>query len=219
MASAQYIKDLEEANRRLTDELKRQQQQAQAQIRAQSAAQESTLRISEEAAQRAFEDSAQAAYLQKMLARKELPELLYRQGYNGGLTESALIRLENQYGQAYSAAGRALSEERAALTVQLMQLQQKEAALLAENEQTYGQKYADLAYTYQRERAKALEEERAAALKAAAQASVSKTASASKKSNKANTASTAATTTQSGKASDGYTSSRRAASRYTYTAW
>ena len=202
MASAQYIKDLEEANRRLTEELKRQQQQAQAQIRAQSAAQESTLRISEEAAQRAFEDSAQAAYLQKMLARKELPELLYRQGYNGGLTESALIRLENQYGQAYSAAGRALSEERAALTVQLMQLQQKEAALLAENEQTYGQKYADLAYTYQRERAKALEEERAAALKAAAQASVSKTASASKKSNKANTASTAATTTQSGKATD-----------------
>lgn len=219
MASAQYIKDLEEANRRLTEELKRQQQQAQAQIRAQSAAQESTLRISEEAAQRAFEDSAQAAYLQKMLARKELPELLYRQGYNGGLTESALIRLENQYGQAYSAAGRALSEERAALTVQLMQLQQKEAALLAENEQTYGQKYADLAYTYQRERAKALEEERAAALKAAAQESVSKTASASKKSNKANTASTAATTMQSGKASDGYTSSRRAASRYTYTAW
>ena len=52
MASAQYIKDLEEANRRLTEELKKQQQQAQAQIRAQSAAQESTLRVSEEAAQR-----------------------------------------------------------------------------------------------------------------------------------------------------------------------
>ena len=218
MASAQYIKDLEEANRRLTEELKKQQQQAQAQIRAQSAAQESTLRVSEKAAQRTFEDSAQTAYLQKMLARKELPELLYRQGYNGGLTESALIRLENQYGQAYSAAGRALSEERAALTAQLMQLQQKEAALLAENERTYGQKYADLAYTYQRERAKALEEERAAALKAAAQTSATKRASASKKNNKANAASTAATT-QSGKASDGYTSSKRAASRYTYTAW
>lgn len=218
MASAQYIKDLEEANRRLTEELRKQQQQAQAQIRAQSAAQESTLRVSEEAAQRTFEDSAQTAYLQKMLARKELPELLYRQGYNGGLTESALIRLENQYGQAYSAAGRALSEERAALTAQLMQLQQKEAALLAENERTYGQKYADLAYTYQRERAKALEEERAAALKAAAQTSATKRASASKKNNKANAASTAATT-QSGKASDGYTSSKRAASRYTYTAW
>lgn len=86
MASAQYIKDLEEANRRLTEELRKQQQQAQAQIRAQSAAQESTLRVSEEAAQRTFEDSAQTAYLQKMLARKELPELLYRQGYNGGLT-------------------------------------------------------------------------------------------------------------------------------------
>ena len=218
MASAQYIKDLEEANRRLTEELKKQQQQAQAQIRAQSAAQESTLRVSEEAAQRTFEDSAQTAYLQKMLARKELPELLYRQGYNGGLTESALIRLENQYGQAYSAAGRALSEERAALTAQLMQLQQKEAALLAENERTYGQKYADLAYTYQRERAKALEEERAAALKAAAQTSATKRASALKENNKANAASTAATT-QSGKASDGYTSSKRAASRYTYTAW
>lgn len=218
MASAQYIKDLEEANRRLTEELRKQQQQAQAQIRAQSAAQESTLRVSEEAAQRTFEDSAQTAYLQKMLARKELPELLYRQGYNGGLTESALIRLENQYGQAYSAAGRALSEERAALTAQLMQLQQKEAALLAENERTYGQKYADLAYTYQRERAKALEEERAAALKAAAQTSATKRASALKKNNKANAASTAATT-QSGKASDGYTSSKRAASRYTYTAW
>ena len=218
MASAQYIKDLEEANRRLTEELRKQQQQAQAQIRAQSAAQESTLRVSKEAAQRTFEDSAQTAYLQKMLARKELPELLYRQGYNGGLTESALIRLENQYGQAYSAAGRALSEERAALTAQLMQLQQKEAALLAENERTYGQKYADLAYTYQRERAKALEEERAAALKAAAQTSATKRASASKKNNKANAASTAATT-QSGKASDGYTSSKRAASRYTYTAW
>ena len=218
MASAQYIKELEEANRRLTEELKKQQQQAQAQIRAQSAAQESTLRVSEEAAQRTFEDSAQTAYLQKMLARKELPELLYRQGYNGGLTESALIRLENQYGQAYSAAGRALSEERAALTAQLMQLQQKEAALLAENERTYGQQYADLAYTSQKERAKALEEERAAALKAAARASVAKTASASKKNNKANAASTAATTT-SGRASDGYTSSKRAASRYTYTAW
>ena len=218
MASAQYIKDLEEANRRLTEELKKQQQQAQAQIRAQSAAQESTLRVSEEAAQRTFEDSAQTAYLQKMLARKELPELLYRQGYNGGLTESALIRLENQYGQAYSAAGRALSEERAALTAQLMQLQQKEAALLAEHERTYGQKSADLAYTYQRERAKALEEERAAALKAAAQTSATKRASALKKNNKANAASTAATT-QSGKASDGYTSSKRAASRYTYTAW
>ena len=202
----------------LSRQLKKQQQQAQAQIRAQSAAQESTLRVSEEAAQRTFEDSAQTAYLQKMLARKELPELLYRQGYNGGLTESALIRLENQYGQAYSAAGRALSEERAALTAQLMQLQQKEAALLAENERTYGQKYADLAYTYQRERAKALEEERAAALKAAAQTSATKRASALKKNNKANAASTAATT-QSGKASDGYTSSKRAASRYTYTAW
>lgn len=129
-----------------------------------------------------------------------------------------MIRLENQYGQAYSAAGRALREERAALTAQLMQLQQKEAALLTENERTYGQKYADLAYTYQRERAKALEEERAAALKAAAQTSATKRASASKKNNKANAASTAATT-QSGKASDGYTSSKRAASRYTYTAW
>lgn len=221
MASAQYIKDLEEANRRLTEELKKQQQQAQTQIRAQSAAQESALRSSEAAAQRTFEDSAQAAYLQKMLARKELPELLYRQGYNGGLTESALIRLENQYGQAYSAAGRTLSEERAALTAQLMQLQQKEAALLAENERTYGQKYADLAYTYQRERAKALEEERAAALKAAAQASAAKgkTASTSKKSNKTNTTSSTAATAQSSKASSGYTSSKRAASRYTFTAW
>lgn len=220
MASAQYIKDLEEANRRLTEELKKQQQQAQTRIRAQSAAQENALRISEEAAQRAFEDSAQAAYLQKMLARKELPELLYRQGYNGGLTESALIRLENQYGQAYSAAGRTLSEQRAALTAQLMQLQQKEAALLAENERTYGQKYADLAYTYQRERAKALEEERAAALKAAAQASAAKgkAASTSKKSNKTNKTSSTATT-QSSKASSGYASSKRAASRYTFTAW
>lgn len=223
MASAQYIKDLEEANRRLTEELKKQQQQAQAQIRTQSAAQESALRVSEEAAQRAFEDSAQAAYLQKMLARKELPELLYRQGYNGGLTESALIRLENQYGQAYSAAGRALSEERAALTAQLVQLQQKEAALLAENERTYGQKYADLAYTYQKERARALEEERAAALKAAAQASAAKgkTTSSSGKSRKTTktTSSKTKKTTQSSKASSGYTSNKRAASRYKFTAW
>lgn len=214
MASAQYIRDLEEANRRLTAELEKQKQQSQEQIRRQSAGQQQALAESEAAAQRAYTDMAQAAYLQKMQARRELPELLYRQGYNGGLTESALIRLENQYGQAMNAANRTLADERASLNGKLAEIRRAEAEQLAGNDLAYAKKYADLAYTYQRERAKALEEERAAALKAAAKATAKTGNASSKKQESGDKKSGADKKTE---ASDGYQTGKRGSSRYTYS--
>lgn len=177
MASTQYIKELEEANRQLTAALQKQQQAAAAQIRKESKRQQKALAATKQEAQQTFTDNAQAAYLQKMLARRELPELLYQQGYNGGLTESALIRLENRYGQAYRDATRQYADANAAYNAQLAAIRGEESAQIADSDAAYAKKYADLAYTYQKERAKALEEQRAAALKAAAKASAAKKSS------------------------------------------
>lgn len=198
MASTQYIKDLEEANRQLTAALKKQQKAATEQIRGESKRQQEALAATKQEAEQAFTDSAQAAYLQKMLVRRELPELLYQQGYTGGLTESALIRLENQYGQAYRDANRVYADANAAYRAQLAAIRGDEASQIAESDLKYAQKYADLAYTYQKERAKALEEQRAAALKAAAKASASSKSTAKK--------STASASNKAG--SGGYVSGR-----------
>lgn len=174
MASNQYIKDLEAANRRLTEALKAQQAAAAAQIRSGNERRREALDADKKAAERDYADETQAAYLVKMLARRELPELLYQQGYGGGLTESALVRLENQYGQAIREANRNYASARDALNAQLAAIRGDEADSLAENERYYAQKYADLAYTFEKERAKVLEQQRAAALKAAAKTSSKK---------------------------------------------
>lgn len=170
MASTQYIRDLEEANRRLTEAMKAQQASAAEQIRNENKRRRDALAVTRAEAEREHAEETQAAYIVKMLARRELPELLYQQGYGGGLTESALIRLENQYGQAIGTANRNYADARAALNAQLAAIRGDEADALAENERSYAQKYADLAYTFEKERAKLLEQQRAAALKAAAKA-------------------------------------------------
>ena len=54
-----------------------------------------------------FNDNVQQAYVQKMQAQRDLPQVLAAQGYNGGLTESSNIALNNQYGNAYNEYKRA----------------------------------------------------------------------------------------------------------------
>ena len=174
MASTQYIKDLEAANRRLTEALKAQQTANAEQIKNENKRRHDAVSADKKRAEQDYTDETQAAYLVKMLARRELPELLYQQGYNGGLTESALIRLENQYGQALGTANRNYAQARTALNAQLAAIRGDEADALAANDLAYAKKYADLAYTFEKERAKALEQQRAAALKAAAKAASSK---------------------------------------------
>ena len=197
MASNQYIKDLEEANRRLTAAIQEQQALSNQNIRDAAKRREAALAQTKEEAKRVYADSTQAAYLQKMLARRELPELLYQQGYSGGLTESALIRLENQYGQAYRQAEGNYANANAAYNAELAAIRGDEASQLAKSDLDYAKRYAELAYTYQKERAKALEEQRVAALKAAAKAS-----STAKKTTTTTNKSTASTGT------NGYTKGR-----------
>ncbi len=45
-----------------------------------------------------YEDGASQAYVQNMLSQKNLEQLLAAQGLNGGASESAMVRLESEYG-------------------------------------------------------------------------------------------------------------------------
>lgn len=58
-----------------------------------------------------YEDAARQAYIQYMQNRKELPEQLARQGIGaGGASESAMVSLANNYGQALSSAKNAQTQ-------------------------------------------------------------------------------------------------------------
>ena len=58
-----------------------------------------------------YEDAARLAYIQYMQNRKDLPEQLARQGIGaGGASESAMVSLANNYGQALSSAKNAQTQ-------------------------------------------------------------------------------------------------------------
>lgn len=58
-----------------------------------------------------YENAARQAYIQYMQNRKELPEQLARQGIGaGGASESAMVSLANNYGQALSSAKNAQTQ-------------------------------------------------------------------------------------------------------------
>lgn len=203
MSTAQYLKDLEAANKQYEEQLRKQQLAAEEQIRLQANTEKQILNQASAEAKKSFEDQAQAAYLQRMMAQKVLAEALAHQGYNGGLTESAYIQLANQYGQAYTQASKLLSKEQNEISGKFQSLLQKEAERLSSSRQSYQKKYADLAFAYQKERARLLEQERAAQLKAAAEAA-KKQSSSSKSSSK----SPSKPNTSSSSASNGYNPSK-----------
>lgn len=49
-----------------------------------------------------FEDSAQSAYIQNMMSKKNLPQQMAAQGLSGGMAESSNVALETAYGNAYN---------------------------------------------------------------------------------------------------------------------
>ena len=207
MSTAQYLKDLEAANKQYEDQLRKQQLAAEEQIRLQTNAEKQLLNQESAEAKKTFEEQAQAAYLQRMMAQKMLTEALAYQGYNGGLTESAYIQLANQYGQAYTQASKLLSQEQNEISGKLQSLLHKKSAQLLSSRQSYEKKYADLAFAYQKERARLLEQERAAQLKAAAEAA-KKQSSSSSSSNKTSSKPSSNTNTSSSNASSGYNPSK-----------
>ncbi len=168
MSTAQYLQDIDEANKKYEEQLRKQQLTAEEQIRLQTNAEKRLLDQARTEAEELFQKRAQTAYLQRMAAQKGLAEALAHQGYNGGLTESAYIQLANQYGQAYTKASELLAKEKSGISEKLQSLLQRESSQLLNSRQNYQKKYADLAFAYQKERARLLERERAAQLKAAA---------------------------------------------------
>ncbi|MBR5485163.1 MAG: hypothetical protein IKV41_01470 [Oscillospiraceae bacterium] len=80
------------------DALKRQQEENARALQKQVDNAVDELESQKDVVAKQYEDSAAQAYVQNMLSKKNINQQLAAQGLNGGMTESALVKLDTQYG-------------------------------------------------------------------------------------------------------------------------
>lgn len=82
------------------DAIRRQEEAAAEALRKQVEGAVGELQSQKPILEQQYQDSASQAYIQNMLAKKNLPGQLAAQGINGGLAESSNVRLDSQYGNS-----------------------------------------------------------------------------------------------------------------------
>ncbi len=101
-----YIGSLESQYQEMLADIRRQQDAEISRIESQYAAAIDELNRQRPQIEQRYEDTAQEAYIQNMLAKRDLPQQLAAQGMTGGLSESSQLALEAAYGNQANAARR-----------------------------------------------------------------------------------------------------------------
>lgn len=170
--------------------------------------------------QKQNEDAAKQAYISRQVAQRDLPQRMAAMGNSGGLSESSLVALQNQYENQRNAYETQYQEQLSGLDSQVSSVNANLAAALAENEADYaGQlgsardNYQQLLYQMEAAIAQKKAEEEAEAKAAAEAAAAAARASASRKTAGTSTAG-AAYTPKKTSSSSNYTAGVEDQKRY-----
>lgn len=104
-----------------------------------------------------FGDSAQQAYIQSMLSKRDLPQQLAAQGISGGASESANLAIDTAYGNAYNNLQRDYNNNLAALDADIANVRASGDISIAESANSYAQQMAQAALQQQQQLEQAAE--------------------------------------------------------------
>lgn len=99
--------------------------------------------------QKQNEDAAKQAYVSRQVAQRDLPQRMAAMGNSGGLSESSLVALQNQYENQRNAYETQYQEQLSGLDSQVSSVNANLAAALAENEADYAAQLGSARDNYQ----------------------------------------------------------------------
>lgn len=137
------------AYREMMDALEAQIAAAEAKYQAQIDSAVRELEYQKEGINDQFGTGAQQAYINKMLAQRDLPQQLASTGIQGGLTESSLLSLENEYSNNYNDLLKERNRSNNEVDLNIANVRANGAAAMAEAAANYQAQMAQLAYQQQ----------------------------------------------------------------------
>lgn len=137
MANSQYYTDTTAYTNQRINDLRNERTAAANRIKAQVQAQVDAINAQRPQLKQQFTDDAQAAYVNNMQAQKDLPQQLAAAGYNGGMSESSRIALDNNYGTNYNKLQTNYNTNLQNLENQIEQIKANGASTLAQSDNDY----------------------------------------------------------------------------------
>ncbi len=144
----EYLQYLDDRYNSMMDGIRRQQEAAISRIESQYAQAIDGLEQQRPGIEQRYEDTAQEAYIQNMLAKRDLPQQLAAQGMTGGLSESSQLALEADYGNQTNAARRDYDNNITNLENQIGQVRAAQADAVAAAESSYDSMLRDARAEY-----------------------------------------------------------------------
>lgn len=144
----EYLQYIDDRYNSMMDDIRRQQQDAISRIESQYGQAITGLEQQRPAIEQRYEDTAQEAYIENMLAKRDLPQQLAAQGMTGGLSESSQLALEANYGNQTNAARRDYDNNITDLENQIGQVRAAQADAVAAAESNYNTMLQDARAEY-----------------------------------------------------------------------
>lgn len=143
-----YIGSLESQYQEMLSDIRRRQAAEISRIESQYAAVIDELNRQRPQIEQRYEDTAQEAYIQNMLAKRDLPQQLAAQGMTGGLSESSQLALEASYGNQANAARRDYDNNIYDLETQIGNVRSAQADAVAEARAGYNEMLSSARSSY-----------------------------------------------------------------------
>ena len=144
----QYLGDMDTRYQEMVDAIEAQRAQQRARLRAQYDAAVEQLSRQRPGIDQRFEDGAKEAYIENMMAKRDLPQQLSAQGQTGGLAESSQIALEAAYGNQLRDARRERDRELYDLETRIGDIEAAGADALAGADGDYNRMLSDIRSQY-----------------------------------------------------------------------
>lgn len=143
-----YLGDLGNLYQELAGAIESQRSAQLARLQAQYDAAAAELERQRPTLQQNYEDTAQQAYIQNMLSKRDLPQQLAAQGLNGGMSESSQLALETEYGNQLNAARKQYNQNLYDLDTQIGKVRAAGADAMAGAEGDYNSMLAEARNNY-----------------------------------------------------------------------
>ena len=143
-----YLGDLGSLYQELAGAIESQRSAQLARLQAQYDAAAAELERQRPTLQQNYEDTAQQAYIQNMLSKRDLPQQLAAQGLNGGMSESSQLALETEYGNQLNAARKQYNQNLYDLDTQIGKVRAAGADAMAGAEGDYNSMLAEARNNY-----------------------------------------------------------------------
>lgn len=144
----EYIAELEAQQAAANASIRRQQAMQEAAIQKQVDLLVSQIEANRPKYQQEYENNAQMAYIQNMLAKRDLPQQLAALGITGGLSESSLLGLDAEYGNALTGYKRDFDNQMTGLDQQIAEARMQGEISAAQAAMEYQQMLADAQESY-----------------------------------------------------------------------